>query len=181
MTLEAVRSTYAETTIPFEMIVVDNASPDGSAAAIAAAFPPETHPNLHFMAETENHGFAKANNIAARHARGDYILLLNPDTVVLNAAIDKLVAFAEATPQARIWGGRTLFGDRSLNPTNCWRRMSLWGLACQVLGVNSILRGSERFNPEGYGGWKRDRVRAVDIVTGCFFLIDRAVGTVGRL
>lgn len=175
MTLEAIRSTYAETTVPFEMIVVDNASPDGSAEAIATAFTPDTHPNLRLMAETANHGFAKANNIAARHARGKYLLLLNPDTVVLDGAVDKLVAFAEDLPRARIWGGRTLFGDRSLNPTNCWRRMSLWGLICQVLGVNSVLRSSELFNPEGYGGWARDRVRAVDIVTGCFFLIERSL------
>ncbi len=83
------------------LIVVDNASTDGSAEAIAAAFP-----DIPLMAEAENHGFAAANNLAARRARGAYLLLLNPDTIVLNGAIDRLVAFAESRPDARIWGGR---------------------------------------------------------------------------
>ena len=59
--------------------MVDNASPDGSAAAIAEAFPEAV-----LLAEATNHGFAAANNLAARHARGEYLLLLNPDTVVLD-------------------------------------------------------------------------------------------------
>jgi len=168
MTLECLRSIVAETRIPYEVIVVDNDSNDGSAEAIAAEFP-----TFVLMAETENHGFAKANNIAAQRARGEYLLLLNPDTVVLDGALDKLVSFAERRPAARIWGGRTLYGDRSLNVTNCWRRMTLWGLTSQVLGLNSIFRDSAIFNPEGYGGWPRDTEREVDIVTGCLLLIRR--------
>ena len=58
---------------------VENASTDGSAEAIAAAFPDMT-----LLAETANHGFAGANNLAARRARGEYLLLLNPDTLVLD-------------------------------------------------------------------------------------------------
>lgn len=168
MTLDCLRSVAAETRVPHEVIVVDNASSDGSAEAIAAAFP-----DIPLMAETVNHGFAKANNLAAVHARGEYLLLLNPDTVVLDGAIDRLMAFAEAQPQAMIWGGRTLYGDRSLNPTSCWRRMTLWGVVSQALGLNSLFRSSPVFNPEAYGGWARDSEREVDIVTGCFLLIRR--------
>ena len=86
--------------------MVDNASRDGSAAAIAAAFP-----EVELIARPDNLGFAGGNNLAAARARGEYLLLLNPDTVVLEAAVDRLVAFARARPQAGIWGGRTLFGD----------------------------------------------------------------------
>jgi GT2 family glycosyltransferase len=99
LTLECLRSVVAETRIPYELIVVDNASSDGSAEAIAREFP-----EICLMAETENHGFAKANNIAAERAHGAHILLLNPDTVVLDSAIDKLVALARAKPEAKIWG-----------------------------------------------------------------------------
>lgn len=168
MTLDCLRSVQAQTRRDFELIVLDNASSDGSVAAIRAEFP-----NIRLLAETENHGFAKGNNIAASHARGDYLLLLNPDTVVLNGAIDRLLDFAESTPEAGIWGGRTLFGDRSLNPASCWRRMTLWSLTSQVLGLSSLFRGSAIFNPEGYGGWERDTEREVDIVSGCFLLIPR--------
>ncbi|MEM9196255.1 MAG: glycosyltransferase family 2 protein [Pseudomonadota bacterium] len=168
MTLDCLRSIAAETRTPHEVILIDNASADGSAEAVAAAFP-----DIRLMAETDNHGFAAANNIAARQARGRYLLLLNPDTIVLDGAIDRLMAFAGDRPQARIWGGRTLYADRRLNPTNCWRAMSLWSLTMQVTGLSSLFRGSALLNPEGYGGWTRDRDRAVDIVSGCFFLIER--------
>ena len=166
MTLECLRSVFAQTDQPFEVILVDNASSDGSAAAIAAEFP-----GIRLMAETENHGFAKANNLAARHACGEYLLLLNPDTVVLDGAIDRLIDFARRAPEAGIWGGRTLYGDSSVNPTNCWGRMTLWSVGSQVLGLSSLFRRSGLFNPEGYGSWQRDSERGVDIVTGCFLLI----------
>lgn len=168
MTLECLRSVMAETKTPFELIVLDNASVDGSAAAIAAEFP-----DITLLAEDQNHGFARANNIAAKHAKGEYILLLNPDTVVLEGALDKLLAFAKRVPQAKIWGGRTVFGDGSLNASSCWRRMDLWSLFCGAAGLSSIFRGSPLFNPEAYGGWDRMSEREVDIVTGCLFLMTR--------
>ena len=150
-----------------ETIVVDNASADGSAAAIRAA-----HPSMRLIARDDNLGFAAANNLAAKEARGRRLLLLNPDTVVRPDAIAALLRFAEANPHARIWGGRTLFGDGRLNPTSCWRDMSLWSLLCFATGASAALPRSALFNTEAYGGWDRDSARAVDIVTGCFLLID---------
>lgn len=168
LTLACLRSVRDQTRSPHEVIVVDNASTDGSAKAIAAEFP-----QMRLLAEPTNHGFAGANNLAARHARGEYLLLLNPDTVILDGAIDRLLAFADARPKARIWGGRTLFADGRLNPTSCWRRMSLWNIFCRTTGLTVIARNSALFNSEGYGGWDRRGERQVDIVTGCFFLIAR--------
>ncbi|QIE56349.1 glycosyltransferase family 2 protein [Pikeienuella piscinae] len=169
MTLECLRSVYAETRTPFELIVVDNDSPDGSAEAIGREFP-----DAMLIAEKINHGFARANNIAAKHARGEFILLLNPDTVVLDGALDRLLAFARARPEARIWGGRTVFGDRSLNPGSCWRRITLWNLFCRAIGAAALFPRSAVLNSEGYGGWDRMSERQVDIVTGCLFLLSRA-------
>ena len=168
MTLECIRSIMAETRCDFELVVYDNASSDRSADAIAEEFP-----DIRLVASKVNHGFAKANNIAAQEMRGTYLLLLNPDTIVLNGAIDRLVEFAERHPDAKIWGGRTLYGDRSLNPTSCWGRMTLWSVTCQALGLSRVFQNSSLFNPEGYGGWMRDSERQVDIVTGCLFLIER--------
>ncbi|MEL7393059.1 MAG: glycosyltransferase family 2 protein [Pseudomonadota bacterium] len=168
MTLACLASVVAETRLPYELIVVDNASNDGSAEAIAAAYP-----DIRLIAETENHGFGPAHDIALRETNAPWILLLNPDTVVLDGAIDALMAFAERTPDAGIWGGRTLYGDRSLNPTSCFARMTLWSVFCRVVGLNGMLRSSTLFNSEYYGTWARDSERAVDIVTGCLFLIRR--------
>jgi GT2 family glycosyltransferase len=171
MTLAAIDSVVRETTaISYEIIVVDNASSDGSADAIAA------HPvKARLFALTDNIGFGRANNFGTQHASGDYVLLLNPDTVVINGAIDTLVAFAKANRRAMIWGGRTLFGDMSLNPSSCWGRLSPWSLICRVTGLTAIFPKSELFNPEAYGAWRRDRAREVDIVSGCFLLIPRPI------
>ena len=168
MTLACLRSVEAETRTPYELIVLDNASADGSADAIAAEFP-----GLRLIASPENLGFAEGNNVAAEAARGEYLLLLNPDTLVLRGALDRLLDFARAEPQAGIWGGRTLFADGSLNPSSCWRKLSLWILAMRASGLGSVFRKSPVFNAEAYGGWSRDRVREVDIVSGCLFLIRR--------
>jgi GT2 family glycosyltransferase len=171
MTLECLRALYAQTTANrFEVLLVDNGSHDGSAAAIAAEFP-----QVRLFAEATNHGFAVANNIAAEHARGTRLLLLNSDTVVLDHAVDRLVAFADSRPRAGIWGGRTLFGDRSLNITSCWQRQTLWSVVCFAFGLTKLFPNSNFFNPEGLTAWKRDSIREVDIVTGCFLLIDTAL------
>jgi len=173
MTLACLRSVMAETRASFELIVVDNASPDGSAEAIAAAFPAEAFPQVRLIAEDRNHGFAQANNIAARAAQGELLLLLNPDTVVLDGAVDRLLAFAETRPRAGIWGGRTVFADGRPNPASCFRRMSLWTVLCRTTGLTGLFPRSALFNAEDYGGWARDSERAVDIVSGCFLLIRR--------
>lgn len=171
MTLECLRSVVRETQhASYELIVVDNNSGDGSAEAIAAEFP-----QVSLIALNENVGFAQGNNIAAREATGSYLLLLNPDTIVLDGAIDRLVAFAQSRPEAGIWGGRTLYADRSLNPTSCWRRMTLWNVFCRTSGLAALLPQSPLFNSEGYGGWDRSTIRQVDIVTGCFLLTERAL------
>ena len=168
MTLAAIQSVYDQTQTPFELVVVDNASPDGSAEAIAARFP-----DVHLIAETDNHGFGPAHEIATPVCRAPWLLLLNPDTVVLNGAIDKLLAFAKSTPDNGIWGGRTVYADGRLNPMSCFGRMTLWSTLCRVAGLNGIFRSSKLFNSEYIGTWPRDTVREVDIVSGCFFLLRR--------
>jgi GT2 family glycosyltransferase len=169
LTLECLRSVYAETiSTKFEVILVDNGSHDGSAAAISSEFPQVT-----LLAETQNHGFGMANNMAAERAQGRHLLLLNSDTLVLDRAIDRLVGFARNHPNARIWGGRTIFPDGSLNPGSAWGRITMWSSISFALGFVKAFPDSAFFNPEGIGGWRRDTVREVDIVSGCFFLIEK--------
>jgi len=171
ITLEAIETLFRyPPPVDFELIVLDNLSPDGSAEAIRKAFP-----NVDLIAHPQNVGFARANNIIAEQARGRRLLLLNPDTVTLPNSHGPLWAFAERTPERGIWGGRTLYRDLSLNPTSCWGRITLWSLICSALGLTHSFPGSPLFNPETYGGWNRDTEADVDIVTGCFFLIDTAL------
>ncbi|SMX24263.1 glycosyltransferase family 2 protein [Boseongicola aestuarii] len=168
MTLACLKSVYAETKTPFELIVVDNDSQDGSADAIAKDFPDVT-----LISEKINHGFAPAHSIALRHASAPWLLLLNPDTVVLDSALDKLFAHAQATPEAGIWGGRTLFADGTLNPSSCWGKMTPLSLIARLFFLTNLFPKSEILNSEEIGRWPRDTARSVDIVTGCLFLIRR--------
>lgn len=168
MTLACLSSVYAQTTGAFEIVVVDNASTDGSAEAIRRDFPEVT-----LVAESVNHGFGPAHHVALPYCRAPWLLLLNPDTVVLDGALDRLMAFRDQRPEAGIWGGRTLYADGRLNPTSCWHRQTPWSLFCRASGLAAIFPNSRFFNVEAYGNWPRDDVREVDIVTGCLFLISR--------
>lgn len=105
---------YEQTkSVRFEIIVVDNASFDGSAEMIRREFP-----CVRFIQASENLGFAKANNLAFASAKGQNILFLNPDTEILDRAIDKLVNGMATTPAAGIMGAKLLNSDGSLQ-TSC--------------------------------------------------------------
>lgn len=167
LTIECIRSVLKNIScLKCEIIVFDNNSIDGSAKAIESEFP-----QVNLIAHDENLGFSGGNNLAAKRAQGEYLLLLNPDTLVMNSAIAKLLAFAEQNPDACIWGGRTLFGDKTLNPASCWYRMTLWSVFCRAFGLSWLFKDSPIFNTEAYGGWDRSTIKQVDIVSGCFFLI----------
>jgi N-acetylglucosaminyl-diphospho-decaprenol L-rhamnosyltransferase len=167
LTLECLRSIYRETaSVEFEAFVFDNASTDGSADAIAAQFP-----QVRLTRSGQNLGFATANNRCAAEASGEYLLLLNPDTEVLDDAVGKLLAFARESPQRDVIGGRTLNDDRTLNPKSCWGRPTLWSTLCHTIGLSHLFRGNRWLDPEALGGWMRDSIREVDIISGCLLMI----------
>jgi GT2 family glycosyltransferase len=170
LTVACLRSVFEQTRdVNFEVIVVDNASSDGSADAVAKEFPA-----VRLIRLAENIGFARANNVAAKEASCAYLLLLNPDTVILDGAVQKAMKFAAGRgSDAEIVGGRTYFGDGSLNATSCHGRPTPWSMWCQAVGLTVVFRGSNLFNPEALGDWPRDSVREVDAITGCFLLISR--------
>lgn len=167
LTLACIRSIRSETKrTPFEVIVFDNASSDGSLAAVKAAFP-----DVKAVQSRDNLGFAKGVNEAARHATGLYLLLLNPDTVVLEGAIDRLLEFSRECSEAKIWGGVSLNRDRSLNYLDARRFSSLWGFFCRLTGLSSFFVRSAIFNPDAYLSWDRGSKRHVDIISGSFLCI----------
>ena len=151
--------------------MLDNDSGDGTAEMVGAEFP-----DVRLLALDENLGFAAGVNRAAEEARGEYVLLLNPDTVVHEGALDRLVGFARAHPEhglvrrpharprrhasTRARAGRSRRSGASSASRPCSRRRS---------------RARALFDPEAIGGWKRDTVREVGIVTGCLLLAPRAL------
>ena len=168
-TRRAIESVYAETTITeFKIIMVDNDSKDNSVALIANEFP-----KVEIIQTGSNLGFAGGVNIGTKASDSEYILLLNPDTVILDKAIDKLIAYAQKTPQAGIWGGVTLNNDLTLNPNNARAKLSSKTLLFSALGLSKVFNKSCFFNHDNYGCWDRKSEREVDVVTGCFFLTPR--------
>lgn len=170
-TKRAIQSVYDETKqTTFNLIVVDNDSPDDSVAVIRHHFPDVT-----LIESKENLGFAGGVNLGAKAASSEYILLLNPDTVILEGAIDKIMHFSKQTMDAGIWGGVTLNNDLSLNPNNARARLSFKTLLFSALGLSKLFRSSCFFNHDNYGCWDRNSIRDVDVITGCFFLTTRSL------
>ncbi len=156
----------------FEVFVIDNNSNDGTIEVVANGFPQVT-----LLRSEINLGFARAINLAARLAQGDFLLLLNPDTQIIDQAVDRLVAFARSHPGHGVYGGRTVKPSGELAPHSCLGAPSLWSLTCFGFGLSSALRSSALFNPEVLGNWQRNRVREVPVVTGGLFLVPRVVWT----
>ncbi len=156
----------------FKAVVFDNASADGSADAIE-----KQYPQVELIRSNENLGFAKANNIVADKADTEWLLLLNPDTEVHDSAIDNLLDFSRNHPEAGITGGRTVFPDGSLNVASCWMRVTMWSMLCHAFGLTSAFSNTTFFNTEAIGGWRRDSVRKVDIISGCFLMTSQKLWT----
>ena len=108
--LDALRSLYAETTgVSFEVIVVDNASSDGTSTAVNRLYP-----DVRLIELATNRGFTGGNNVGFEAARGRHVLLLNSDTIVLPTTVEPLVRFLDEHPRAGTAGARHLNADGSL-------------------------------------------------------------------
>lgn len=167
---DCLESVYRETEgISFEVFVVDNASSDGSAEMVCRQFP-----QVRLIENETNRGFAAANNQAIAQAQGDYILLLNSDTIVLDNALAKSVRFARQYPKAGIVGCRVLNADRTLQPS-CFMYPSLLNLFLLTTYLSRLFKRSRFFGRERMTWWNRTDERTVEVVTGCFMLIKRQV------
>lgn len=153
-----------------EIIVVDNDSGDDTVRVLA-----ERYPGIVLVPLEENIGFGRGCNEGANKAQGRYLLFLNPDATILPGAVDNLVAFAKRTPEALIWGGVTVNDSADMKIASCWRFPTLWSTFCISAGLPGLFPDSAIFNYEGYGGWDRRDEREVEIVSGCFFLIDMSL------
>jgi len=170
-TLRAIQSVFAETDkTDFNLIVVDNDSKDGSEEAIREQFP-----QVKLIQSGANLGFAGGVNLGTKNSTADYILLLNPDTAILDGAIDKLVEYAQTKPENGIWGGITLNNDHSINTHNAWAKPDTNTLLFSALGLSKLFPDSCFFNKANYGCWDRQSEHEVDILQGCFLLTSKVL------
>ena len=174
---DCLASTFAETpSLQMEVIVVDNGSSDDSVKMVKEEFK-----SAILIANADNRGFAAANNQGIAIAKGRYVLLLNSDTIVLDRAIEKAVAFADRHSDTAATGCRILNPDRSLQ-NSCFMFPSNLNWFLFSTYLYKLFPRSRFFGREQMTWWQRDDVREVDVVTGCFMLVSsKAIADVGSL
>ena len=151
------------------MIISDNGSTDGSIAFIREHFP-----RARIVENGANLGFAKGNNAGIRVARGEYVLILNPDTIIHDRALEKLVAFADRHPEAGAFGCRVLNRDGSLQlaarplPT-------IRGYLVAALYLRILARLSRWFESDWYVGWDARTERQIGFQSGCCVMLGRSL------
>ena len=163
---DCLRSIYAGThSTNFEVIVCDNGSTDESVEFIRRNFP-----QVRLLENGSNLRFAKGNNVGIQASRGEYVLILNPDTIIHEGALDKIVTFADLRPEAGAFGCRVLNADGTFQA--CIRPLpSVRSEWCAALGLRWLAHISDWFHPGDYVGWKGETERTVGWPAGCFILI----------
>lgn len=149
-----------------QVIVVDNNSHDGSAEMVRSQFP-----TAQLITNSDNRGFAAANNQGFQIAGGRYVLLLNSDTVVLGDVLRQSVEYLRNHPDAGAMGCRVLNADMSMQPT-CSGYPSLLRLLFMTICLDRLSGPFDRYLLRS---WKRDTERDVEVISGCYLLVRREV------
>ena len=169
--LECLSSLYTTPTdLAFEVIVVDNASGDGTGSLV-----PRRFPELRLVVNGKNVGFARATNQGMALARGELLFWLNPDTIVLNGALAELAAFLRSHPDAGAVGPKLIGPDGSLQ----YSCRAFPSFSTVLFTRQSILRRLWPSNPLSrrylLSDWDHAKVRAVDWLSGAALMTTRAV------
>lgn len=163
--------------IEAEVFVVDNHSSDGTVDELSSRFP-----NVHFICRQHNEGFARANNIAIKQCCGEYVLLLNPDTIVAEHTVKDVLTFMDEHPKAGASGVRMLKADgtdamesRRGLPTPMTAFYKMCGLCARYPRSRRFARYYMSYLP-----W--DKPVRIDVISGAFFMLRRqALHQIGAL
>jgi len=166
--LHSVRAAIAG--IDTEILVVDNASVDGSVKMVKEKFP-----EVICIANDDNPGFAKANNQAIRQSKGEYVLLLNPDTIVETDTFAKIIAFMESHPDAGGLGVKMVDGTGRFLPESKRGLPTPLVAFYKIFGLSRLFPKSKTFNKYHLGYLDKDKTHQVEILAGAFMLMRKSV------
>lgn len=152
--------------IKAEIIVIDNASSDGSMEYLLYKFP-----EVIFIDNPVNLGYAKANNQGLKQARGEYILFLNPDTIVPEDCFDICMRFLESHPKAGACGVRMLDGSGRYLPESKRAFPSLQTSFYKMSGLTKLFPQSKTFARYYLGHFSENEDKEVDVLSGAFFMV----------
>lgn len=151
-----------------EVFVVDNNSADGSVEYLRPLFP-----EVVFIANNDNPGFASANNQAIRQATGEYILLLNPDTVIGEDSLRTLCFFMDEHPEAGAAGVKMLDGHGRFLPESKRSFPSPWVSFCKIFGLSKLCPNSRVFARYSLPYLSAGKQHEVEVLAGAFMLLRR--------
>ncbi len=154
--------------IEAEIFVVDNHSADGSCEMVRHRFP-----EVILLDNKENYGFSKANNQAIRLAKGKYILLINPDTVVEEDCFKKVIDFMEATPDAGAVGVKMIDGAGKFLPESKRGLPTPEVAFYKIFGLAALFPKSKRFGKYHLGFLDKNKTHEVEILAGAFMMISK--------
>ena len=173
--LDCVRSVYATAEVPVEVVVVDNASTDGSGAAVGAEFPKAT-----VLQESKNLGYGRAANKGLERCQGRFTVLLNPDISVDNLTIGRLSDFLLTRPDVGAVGPRVLMPNGKLDPDARRSFPMPRTLFYRTVGLSRLFPRSPRFGRYNMGHVDASDVHEMDAGTAdCLMLRMAAVDRVG--
>ncbi|MCK9424703.1 MAG: glycosyltransferase [Ignavibacteriaceae bacterium] len=153
-----------------EIIIVDNGSDDGSVEMLRDKFPQIT-----LIANKENLGFSKANNLGLKIAKGKFLLLLNPDTIVQEDTFEKLIKFFNQQQDAGMTGCKILNPDGTLQLA-CRRSFpGPWTSFCKVSGLSALFPNSRLFARYNLTFMDENQSYEVDAISGSFMMVRREV------
>ncbi len=152
-----------------EVFVVDNNSVDGSVAMVKEKFQ-----DVHLIANTENLGFSKANNQAIIKSAGEYVLLLNPDTVVEEDTFTKVIDFMDNTPDSGALGVKMIDGKGHFLPESKRALPTPWVSFYKVFGLANLFPRSKKFGQYHLGYLDKEEIHQVDVLPGAFMMLRKA-------
>jgi GT2 family glycosyltransferase len=150
-----------------EVIVVDNASADGSAAMVAERFP-----QVRLIANPDNRGFGAACNQGLEVAQGRYALILNADILAQPGALQRLVEFMDAHPDAAICGGQLRYPDGRIQPS-CARDLTLWWVFCEQSMLAKLFPRTRLFGGYWRTHWDFSATIETEQVMGACMMLRR--------
>ena len=153
-----------------EVIVVDNHSRDNSVTLLR-----QYHPEVRIVENLHNLGFAKANNIAIRQSRGEYVLLLNPDTIVSESVVKGVISFLDSHPEAGSAGVRMLNADGTVAPESRRGVPTPMTAFYKLSGLCGMFPNSRRFGRYYLGHLPWDSPQQIEVVSGAFCMLRTSV------
>lgn len=151
-----------------EVIVVDNASTDGSADMVEREYP-----GFRLIRSDRNLGFATANNLAIKQSSGKYVALVNSDVKVLQGCLEELCRYLDNNPEVGCVGPRVLNADLTLQDS-CRHFPGVWNNFCSATGLATAFPKCKALSGEHMFYFAHDRVCRVDSLVGCFWMVRRA-------